>query len=144
MRSRRNISLRCRDSLPLSVTGATYGATGETLNRYIDGGTKRAQTTDLPATAGKLSRRVTTAVAATRLPLQRARAGSSIVSGLRWAIDVTAFAWASLLLQFLDLFRTFRFGPIFVEFFPGFATHRLRTVTASAPFELASKRSSRC
>jgi len=36
-----------------------------------------------------------------------------------------ALATPSLLLQLLDLFRTFRFGPIFVVFFPGFAAQRL-------------------
>jgi hypothetical protein len=41
------------------------------------------------------------------------------------AISTSAFAAPGLLLQFLNLFRSFRFSPIFVEFFPSFAAQRL-------------------
>jgi hypothetical protein len=42
------------------------------------------------------------------------------------AVGRTALATPSLLLQFFDLFRSFRFGPGVVEFFPSFAAQRLK------------------
>ena len=43
----------------------------------------------------------------------------------RLAFSRTGHATPSFLLQFLDLFRSFRFGPVLVEFFSGFAAERL-------------------
>ena len=41
------------------------------------------------------------------------------------AFGATGFATASFLLQPVDLFRRFRFGPVLVEFFSTFAAERL-------------------
>jgi hypothetical protein len=43
----------------------------------------------------------------------------------RLAFSRTGYATPSFLLQFLDLFRSFRFGPVLAEFFSGFTAERL-------------------
>ena len=43
----------------------------------------------------------------------------------RLAFSRTDLATPGFLLQLLDLFRSFRFGPVLVEFFSGFTAERL-------------------
>ena len=52
------------------------------------------------------------------------------------SVGGTAFAAASFLLQFFDFLRSFRFSPIFVEFFPSFTTERLQVRTLRASHRL--------
>jgi len=62
----------------------------------------------------------------TKTGIEKPGIGSIRQRGEGWlAAGRTTLATPSLLLQLLDLFRSFCFCPILVEFFPGFAAERL-------------------
>jgi hypothetical protein len=61
-------------------------------------------------------------------------AGTPATTANRWLMHRKRLMMEQL--QFLDLFRPFRFGPILIVFFPGFAPERLEVRALRADHRL--------